>query len=70
MTDTKFEEVGRVGDVTDASDIVVSKVIRDGKLDGFLISKYVKTDKYTGFAKGGIMIPDDRLAELVELLSK
>lgn len=65
---TKFEEVGRVSKVSDTTDIVVSKLLKDGTLVGYVINKYVETEEFKGYPRGGVTIPDDRLSELIEIL--
>lgn len=57
-----FKEIGRIK-VNDARDVVMSQVIENGTLKGINISSYVRTDGYTGFAKGGVFVPEDKFEE-------
>jgi len=51
----QFTELGRL-QTTDSTQIVLSQVYRDGSCQGLSISKFITTDKYTGFGKG-VYIP-------------
>lgn len=63
----KFKEVVRIK-VNDSRDIVLSQVIEGALIKGINIGSYVRTEKYTGYTKGGTMIPVDKLDELTEKL--
>ena len=64
----EFNEIGRVK-VSEATDVVVSKVVEDGELIGVNINKYVTTDKYTGFAKG-VFVPTERIDDFKQLIAR
>ncbi len=62
----EFKEIGRIK-ISASSDIVLSSVVdSEGRLAGYSISKFVTTDKYTGFTKS-ILISADRLHEFLAL---
>lgn len=69
MANATFEEVGRI-QKTDSTAIVISKVIVDGIETGRIVNKFIDSDKYTGFAKGGIIIPKEDIEELISFLTK
>lgn len=69
MADADFKKIGEVK-ASDASDVVLSELHKDGKLKGYIVSKFVNTEKYTGFAKGGVTIPEERIVEFLKLFPK
>lgn len=69
MKKTDFKELGRIK-TTDASSIVLSEMHRNGNLDGYLVNKYIVTEKYTGFGAGGVTIPEERIVEFLKLFPK
>jgi len=66
---TEYKEIGRIS-VSDSTYIVLSSVHSDGELKGYNISKFISTEHYTGFAKGGISIPADSLEDFLGTFSK
>lgn len=62
-----FEEIGRVK-INDARDVVMSKVSENGTVKGVHVSSFIRTNTYTGFAKGGVFIPEDKIEEFGELV--
>lgn len=65
----KFEEIGRVK-TNDTTYIVISNMSDDKEHRGFTIGKYVESEAYTGFTKGGVGIPDDNIVEFLKLFGK
>lgn len=63
----EFKEIGRIK-VNDARDVVMSRVTEDDVLKGVNINSYIRTEGYTGFAKGGVFIPEDKFEEFGELV--
>ncbi len=63
-----FKEIGRL-QTTDSVEVVLSEVYRDKELQGFSITKYVTSEKYTGWSKG-IFIPEDLLIEFLKLFNR
>jgi len=63
----KFKEVARMT-VNDSRDIVMSQVVEDGEVKGVVINNYITADSYSGFAKGGVLIPSDKLIEFSEIV--
>ena len=63
----QFKEIKRVN-VSPATDIVISEVIEYGVRKGFHINNYITTPRYTGFAKGGIFVPTDKVREVQDML--
>jgi len=62
----EFKEVNRL-ETSDSSAIVLSE-LRDGKeLKGWVLNKWITSEKYTGFVKGGIMIPEEQLTDFLRL---
>lgn len=65
----QFNEVGRV-QVGPSREVVLSEVSENDRVLGFHINSHVKTQKYTGFTKGGIFIPKHRLGEFSDLVKQ
>jgi len=65
----QFKEMARTT-VNDSRDIVVSKVIEDGEVKGFNFNSYVTTDRYTGFTKGGVFVPVEKIQGFKELVGR
>lgn len=65
----KFEEMGRVK-TNDTNFVVVSNMSDDKEHRGYSISKYIESETYTGFTKGGAAIPDDSIVEFLKLFGK
>lgn len=63
----KFKEVTRFT-VTKSRDIVASEVIEDGEVKGINFGSYIRTQKYTGHAKGGLFVPVNMMHEFEELV--
>lgn len=68
MVEVEFKEVGRVRS-SDTTDVVVSEVMKGGKVVGYSINKYVDTDSFTGFTKG-IMVPIGKVEEFLRLFKR
>ena len=64
---TEFKEVTRI-EVSNSTDLVVSRVIVDGITKGYHINSYVQTLKYTGFTKGGVFVPIPKVDEFVDMV--
>lgn len=62
-----FEEVARVNNVSDGTDIVLSTVSRGGEIVGMTVNYYLHTAKYNGFGKSAIFIPNAKIAEFVAI---
>ena len=65
----QFEEIGRIK-VNETRDIVMSKVSEDGQVKGVNINSYITTQKYTGFTKDGVFVPEDRIEEFGEMVKR
>ena len=65
---TEFKEVGRVK-ASNATDIVISRVVESGITKGFNINSFVTTAKYTGFIKG-VYVPGELIEQFSELVKK
>lgn len=47
----------------------MSQVSENGvTMKGVNITSYVRTNSYTGFAKGGVFVPEDKIEEFGELV--
>lgn len=66
---TEFKEIARTT-VNAARDIVVSQVIEDGEVKGYNIGSYVTTKTYTGFTKGGVFVPVEKVQDFKNLVEK
>lgn len=64
-----FKELGRIR-TTDTTELVMSEVYEGRECKGILLSKYITTEKYTGFAKGGVLIPSDSTIDFLKLFPK
>ena len=64
--DASFQEIGRLR-VSDATEIVVSKVVTGGITRGINFNSYVTSPRYTGFTKGAY-IPKDKMGEFKTLV--
>ena len=64
---TEFKEITRM-EINDTTDLVVSRVIMNGVVKGSHINSYVRTQKYTGFAKGGVFVPVNKMDEFSEMI--
>lgn len=65
----KFEEIGRI-QTNDTTYIVISNMSDDKEHRGYTIGKYIESEAYTGFAKGGVSISDDNIVEFLKLFGK
>lgn len=64
----KEEEIGRI-QVSNSVFVVVRRVEGFG-IKGVLISKRIESKNFTGWKKGGLFVPVDKVGELVTCLSK
>jgi hypothetical protein len=64
----EFKEIGRIK-TSDATEVVLSKVIKEGREVGITLSPYISSVRYTGFGKG-VFIPRDMYQEFGELAGK
>ena len=67
MKKATFTEIGRVR-INDARDVVISTVLENGTLTGLHINSFVRTNNHTGFTKGGVFVPEDKVVEFGELV--
>ena len=65
----KFEEISRIK-TKDGTFVVVSNMLNDKEHRGYTIGKYIESEAYTGFTKGGVSIPDDNIVEFLKLFGK
>ena len=65
----KFEEIGRVK-TSDTTFIVISNMSDDKEHRGYTISKYIESETYTGFTRGGVSIPDDYITDFLKLFGR
>jgi len=63
-TNTKITELGRV-QVSESIEAIVG--VGGANNDVYIISKFVTSPTYTGWAKGGIAVPADMLPEFLRL---
>ena len=61
-----FEEIGRLT-TSNSTDVVLSKVLKEGELVGFSLNKYVTTSQYVGYSKG-IFIPPEKVDDFLALI--
>ena len=66
---TQFKEIARTT-VNDTRDIVVSQVVEDEEVKGYNINSYITTINYTGFSKGGVFVPVEKVEEFKNLVNK
>ena len=66
---TEFKEMGRTT-VNDSRDIVMSQVIEDGEVKGININSYIRTNGYTGFTKGGVFVPVEKVQDFKNLVER
>jgi hypothetical protein len=64
----EFKEIGRIK-TSDATEVVLSKVIKEGREVGMTLSPYISSVRYTGFGKG-VSISRDMYQEFAELIAK
>jgi uncharacterized protein (DUF3820 family) len=64
----KVEEIGRI-EREKSSDIVIRKSLYKGRI-WIDIRHYLKLEKFTGFSRKGLALPEENLDELIELLQK
>jgi len=62
----EFKELGRVR-VSDAREIIASQVIEDGEVKGINYNSYITSTRYTGYSKGGVFVPLDKMADFINL---
>ena len=68
--EVSFKEIARI-EATDSTDYVLSEQVVDGEVQGVLIAKYVYSETYGPyFAKGGFLIPNDKIAEFRAMFDK
>ena len=69
MTTTlEFKEIKRLR-ISDSTELILSEAYRGKDLRGYSISKYIISEKYTGYSRG-IFIPEDLLYEFLKLFPK
>jgi hypothetical protein len=68
-TAAKFTEVGKRVKVSDTREITASKVTEGKTLKGINMGSYIVTASYTGFAKGGIFVPADKISEFKQMVA-
>jgi len=61
--DGVFHEVARIR-LSDATDLTISEVNKYGQLTGYSLTKYVRTQRYTGYGRG-VFIPIDKVREFL-----
>ena len=62
----QFEELGRI-QITDHTQIVVSKVVKEEVTVGYSINKHVESENFKGFTKG-VMVPAEYLEKFMDIL--
>ncbi len=68
MPDIDFKELGRLP-ISDSTTLVLSETKKEDRVIGLSVTKYIVSEKYTGFSKG-IYIPEDSLIEFLKLFPK
>ena len=65
----QFKEIARTT-VNGSRDIVISQVIEDGEVKGVNVNSFIRTDSYTGFTKGGVFVPVEKMQDFKNLVER
>ena len=68
MSKAEFKELNRCR-ISDSTEIVLSKVTKDGEISGYNINRFVDTEGFKGFTKG-ILVPPDMLTDFLKMFPK
>lgn len=65
---TQFKELARTV-INDSRDIVISQIVEDGEVKGYIINSFVRTNSYVGFTKG-VFVPVEKVQDFKNLIQR
>ena len=66
MAEVNYKEVGRLK-LTDSLTVVLTEIYRKEELLSYSLGRYIESDKFTGFRKDPLSIPEEMVVSFLSM---